>query len=288
MNRLILDPNAVAYSATPANRLLDELARWTSYVLAALLLAGVSVLWWRHFAMALRQPLTWPGLLLAGGAAAGTGALARTLFRWAAPSGDSRQVNAFFECIVSLCLLAWGTAVSLGGGRAGGLILFWGILVGEEIWAWWRALGLDQRFLASRTAQDDSGIIPGTSEDRDAPDDSVDRLPQAPRILAKSEILQELVRSQEAGGAECLSGWIRVPLAVGQRSAAVHLAFCPPFSRTPRVTVVQQDGPPARIKPVQVLPFGVRLDLKLIQASSASGSVLMEIAVRAGGEENGA
>lgn len=270
----------------PANRLVDDLTRWSSYALAALLLAGVAILWCRHSAMALRQPLNGPSLLLAGAFAAGTGAAARTLFRWTTPSRESRQGRGVFECSVSLCLVAWGIAVSLGGGCAAGLISFWSILAGEEIWAWWHTLELDRRLLAFRSARGDAGAIPRSSEGLDAPDASVETLRQAPRILAKADILQEFVRSQHPGGTEFLSGWMRVALAPGQRSAAVHLAFCPPFSRAPTVTVVQQDGPSARIKVVQVLPFGVRLDLKLAQTPSSSGSVLLEIAVRTGGEEN--
>jgi hypothetical protein len=94
------------------------------------------------------------------------------------------------------------------------------------------------------------------------------------------DVLQEFVRSRQPDGAELLTGWMRVPLSPGQRSAAVHLAFCPPFVRTPRITVAQQEGPTARIKEAQVLPFGARLDLKLAQATDTCATVLLEIMVQ--------
>ncbi len=270
MSRDVANPNAVACAATPATRLAAELARCSAYALAALLLTGVGTLWCRRWAMALQQPLDWPSLLLVGAIAAGAGAAARTLFRWPAPAGETWAATGAFDWFVSSCLVAWGIAVSLSGTCSGGLIFFWSILAGEELWAWWNALGLDRRLRSLGTAL-------GAHDDLEA----VRKRGQAPHILCETDVLQEFVRSRQPGGAELLSGWMRVPLAPGQRSAAVHLAFCPPFVRTPTITVAQQEGPAARVKEVQVLPFGARLDLKLAQATETSASVLLEIVVQA-------
>jgi hypothetical protein len=74
-------------------------------------------------------------------------------------------------------------------------------------------------------------------------------------------------------------------LAPGQRSANLHLAFCPPFARSPRISVQQREGPAARVKEGQLLPYGARLDLKLAQAAETATSLVLEILVHADATE---
>ncbi len=64
-----------------------------------------------------------------------------------------------------------------------------------------------------------------------------------------------------------MSGWLRMPFAAGQRTGSVHVAFCPPLRATPELLVEQIGGPEARVKTAQLLPYGVRLDLKLAVAA---------------------
>ena len=101
------------------------------------------------------------------------------------------------------------------------------------------------------------------------------------------EVLQQLTRSGAADGSEQLAGWLRVPFAPGQRTGSVHVAFCPPFNRTPELVVEQLAGPEARIKTAQLLPYGVRLDLKLNAAGEQPASVLLQFSARAGMKEKG-
>jgi hypothetical protein len=93
-------------------------------------------------------------------------------------------------------------------------------------------------------------------------------------------VIQQITRRRAVDGREALSGWIRVPLAGGQRNASVHVAFCPPL-RAPQMTVQQREGPPARIRAVQVLPYGTRLDVKLVQPSPAAADLLLEFTAQA-------
>ena len=65
-------------------------------------------------------------------------------------------------------------------------------------------------------------------------------------------------------------------LTAGQRSASVHVAFCPPFARTPNATVEQIEGSRARVKTVQLLPYGARFDLKLAVPSQLAETLLLE------------
>ena len=75
-----------------------------------------------------------------------------------------------------------------------------------------------------------------------------------------------------------------MPFAPGQRTASLHVAFCPPFARTPEVSAQQLDGPAVRIKTGQLLPYGVRLDLKLSAAAEMPSGVLLRFSARSAGE----
>jgi hypothetical protein len=98
--------------------------------------------------------------------------------------------------------------------------------------------------------------------------------------VSSEEITQQLTRSTAADGTEEIAGWLRVAFAAGQRTASVHLAFCPPFARMPELSVEQIDGPTARIKTAQVLPYGARLDLKLQAAGEMPEDVMLQFSAR--------
>jgi hypothetical protein len=92
-------------------------------------------------------------------------------------------------------------------------------------------------------------------------------------------VVQQLTRSQSVDGSEQLTGWLRTPFALGQRTARLHVAFCPPFPKTPQVTIDQVDGPPARIK-MDPFPYGARVDLKLAATAETADSVLLRFSAR--------
>jgi hypothetical protein len=94
--------------------------------------------------------------------------------------------------------------------------------------------------------------------------------------------LQQLtLRTTSAGGQE-LSGWLRMPLAAGQRTGSLHVAFCPSFDQAPQVEVEAVCGPDCRIKAAQVLPYGARLDVKLDESAGEDESVLVWFFARSG------
>jgi hypothetical protein len=82
-----------------------------------------------------------------------------------------------------------------------------------------------------------------------------------PRDLA-ADVSQQMTRRREASGGETVTGWCRVELAAGQRVANLHVGFCPPLPSVPRVTVQQHDGVPLAVKLAQVMPYGVRVELR--------------------------
>jgi hypothetical protein len=98
--------------------------------------------------------------------------------------------------------------------------------------------------------------------------------------IPAAEVLQRLTRSQAVDGAEELAGWLRLPFAPGQRTGNVHVAFCPPLRIAPEMAVEQIEGPEARIKTAQLLPYGARFDLKLAVAAEGPTTVLLQFTAR--------
>jgi len=251
-------------------RPIAELSRWLGVVLATVLLAAAMVLCWRRVAGALSAPLSPAALLLVATllAAVALGA------RWAWERGAGRERTGVAarsaDLGLSAALVAIGAMLTLPGTSVGGGLLFWAILVAEECWAWGRAGGRQLgrgrwRWPRVRLRRIDARQRFEPRPAQRSPDDE----PPA------QEVTQQMVRSLAPDGGEVLAGWTRVPMASGQRSTSVHLAFCPPFSRTPRVTVEQLEGPRARIKTVQLLPYGARFDLKLAAPSETAEIVLL-------------
>ena len=94
------------------------------------------------------------------------------------------------------------------------------------------------------------------------------------------QIIQQLTRTLASDGTESLCGLLRTPIAAGQRTANVHVAFCPPLAAVPELVVEQTAGPPARIKTAQLLPYGTRLDLKLAAAAPQPATVTLRFSAR--------
>jgi hypothetical protein len=244
---------------------------------AALMLAAAGVLLWRRVAGFLTSPLPWPALLLLGVLVAAIAAAIRAAWRLRSPEGPLGPLDAVVAAVPSTAVLAAGLAVSLPGTSPVGLALLWGILIGEECWFWgpvsWR-----RRLFRRRSSSNVRGVAPGSTPRETGHPITPIALPEQPPA---ESVYQQLTRSRQSDGREVLAGWLRVPMAAGQRSANVHVAFCPPFARTPRVEVAQLDGPSARIKTVQVLPFGARFDLKLAAFSDEAAAVLLQFSAEA-------
>ena len=77
-----------------------------------------------------------------------------------------------------------------------------------------------------------------------------------------SDCTQRISRFRVAAG-ESLSGQVRAELNAGERTKAIHVAFCPPFAEKPTAEVFQISGPAANIHQTLVEKFGMRLEIKL-------------------------
>jgi len=211
----------------------------------------------RRLAGALETPLGPFYLLVAGLGLTGLARIAH------APA----QANRFRAggAPITLALLAIAVSLSVPGSNLLALFGFWALIVGEELWVWRSVLP------ARRTIKGDLPIAP-----RHAPPPANGALSE--EIESKepaADILQQLTLRATAEGGQELSGWLRMPLAAGQRTGSLHVVFCPSFAQMPRVQAEAVSGPDCRIKAAQVLPYGARLDVKLAEPAGADESVLV-------------
>jgi hypothetical protein len=244
--------------------------------LLALLLAA------RRVAGALAQPLSTSGLLGCGLLLAGWALVVRELLvdsRGPWPSGLRSAVGWMPTTIVLLAALAL-----LPGASVAGAGLFVALLAVEEAASWlWIASG--RRALsgwrggARRTARS-ARVEPPVAKAFESPRLSMAELDEANSASTlDDDLTATLVRRREPDGREKLSGSIRAPFVAGQRTAPVHVPFCPPFCELPRCEAEPVDGPPASIRVAQVLPYGVRFDVKLEAPAPAATSVWIEFSV---------
>jgi hypothetical protein len=188
--------------------------------------------------------------------------------------------------LLSASLLVFGLGLSVPGTKAWGLGVFWLIIAAEEIWAWrhgagkWFRRAWFRQEPLRRLRVDPAQPIAPHVEPEFAEQTAVSDLLASPDTSAHS-ITQQLTRSTAADKSDVLCGRLRMNFAPGQRQGNLHVAFCPPFKTTPELTAAQIEGPGVRIKIAQLLPYGARLELKLIVPSGESSCVLLRFSARA-------
>lgn len=98
---------------------------------------------------------------------------------------------------------------------------------------------------------------------------------------ATGQLLQELIRTRSADGVEIIRGTVAAEFAPGDRMAIVHIAFCPPFERIPRVEAEVAAGPACDVKIAQILHQGARLEVRLARASTTARRATIEFVATA-------
>ncbi len=98
------------------------------------------------------------------------------------------------------------------------------------------------------------------------------------------EISQKLTRRSTSQGEDVVEGVCRAPLAAGQRIENYHVAFCPAFASSPRVTCRQVEGPAARVKVAQVLPQGMRIEAAAWKSAPEAATVVLEFIAQSGAD----
>lgn len=94
-------------------------------------------------------------------------------------------------------------------------------------------------------------------------------------------------RFVDATGRDCLEAVLQARFAAGSRAAVLHLAFSPPFLETPEVCWSLKKscgddvalGESAQVRATMVLPYGIRLELKLPAAPSTERTLPVQLSV---------
>ncbi|MBN2292817.1 MAG: hypothetical protein JXM70_10350 [Pirellulales bacterium] len=278
-------------------------------LLLLLLLVG-GMFAWRRLAGALYEPLDAVTLAITAVALAAVSLTVRLLAQGShsASPRASLWLVALILLVPTAAIVAVGISLSLPGTPVAGLALLWTILAVGEL------SGLVLARFATETARAAlrlgrlSGGLPRKLKlavsdrvvDRrlriDAAHEPATQVVEQPATQPQTEtdfdestfdvppdrsVTQQVTRLQSSDGSEIMTGWLRASFEPGQRTASVHLAFCPPFSTMPSVEVEQVDGPPGRIKTVQLLPYGARFDLKLFNDAEEPLDVLLQFTARA-------
>ncbi|NOZ38825.1 MAG: hypothetical protein GXP24_01190 [Planctomycetes bacterium] len=100
-------------------------------------------------------------------------------------------------------------------------------------------------------------------------------------------IVQQLFRLQDEHHHEVIYGTVRADFVAGQRTAVVHVGFCPPLTYLPEIEAeaLPSSRLPealAKIKVVQALAHGTRLDIRLPVSATTDCQLWIDMAARPG------
>ncbi|MEN6449978.1 MAG: hypothetical protein ABFC96_05775 [Thermoguttaceae bacterium] len=253
--------------------------RTVAMVGLSLLVSAAAALFFRRMAGALQHPLHPAALLAAALVAIVAAAAIRRSWRCESRSPGRRWSDWIVMVAVSLSVIELTLGLCLPGTPAACLTAICVVVATEEAWAWRRHL---RRSAVGPHPSVERGAAALRTEDTQPVDRRMDAVDLADDDAVPPEnVIQQLTRSRADDGAEQIAGWLRARFAPGQRTVSIHVAFCPPLESVPEVEVEQVDGPEARIKAAQSLPYGVRLDLKLVAAIDEPASVLLQFSARA-------
>lgn len=244
----------------------------------AMLVAAAATVVFRRLAGALVEPLQPAALLIAGALIAGATAVVRVGWSRTKPRDCWMMMG-----ITSLAAMSLFAALCLPGTSSAMIAAAGLMLAAEESCFWFRAIrrARNRRPVAVDVESQESVGVDMT--DRGA-SDSENPLTESNydetlgfETMPGNEVTQQIIRARTAEGGEIVTGRLRACFSAGQRTGSVHLAFCPPLDSTPRVEIEQLEGPSARIKTAQVLPYGIRLDVKLASACDKPMDILMQL-----------
>jgi hypothetical protein len=274
-----VDSSGVA-AAKSFDRPTVELGRWAVGTLVGLLWCAALLIGWRRLAEALSRPLEAPVLLVVAVLVAAVSIGLRTWWHRLPREHEAPLGNWLVAILPSAAVLCLGAALSLPGTTVGGLVAFWVPVAVAELWAWrpmaWRRLrqGSNRRPTPRPPSTEPERVPPLRVTSSQIADD-----------VPAENVLQQITRSHAADGSEQLSGWLRMPFAAGQRTAIVHLNFCPQFAKAPELTVEQlasdsEQRPEILRINKTVHSFGARLDLKLASPAEEPLDVLLRFSAR--------
>jgi hypothetical protein len=259
--------HTVFSSRAAAYQIRARLAGWISQVVLLSLAASALLIAARRIAGGFGRSPSAAELIGAAAFAAVLAAAARLASSKRNQARVALQPAAWLPTAIVIVFLA---AMSLPGAPRAALVAAWCIVAIEEIciWSWLCIRGSSRNRIESTAGHSiaESGLV--ESLVASDPPLAVSRVEHLSPLLppdnhVAGEIIQQSTRSRCGDGTDRLAGWLQISLATGERNATAHVGFCPPFSAVPKISLRQMSGPAGRVRAVQILPHGVRLELKL-------------------------
>ncbi len=245
------------------------MAAWFSYALIAALALAAILIAARRLAGGLEQPL--PPVSI--GLAVALASLFAAGARFALPAHPFSNRGAAFvlRWLPAVLLAIFVASLSVPRTSPAAVAIAWCIVVAEELLAWQRfRVAVPRNFAPIEPREPELPLaVSRIARPPSLAPQSIVPQPLASPALAPSlpnvspEVVQQQTRTYLANGVDRLSGWLQMSLATSERNATAHVAFCPPFLEVPKISLRQTAGPAGRIRAVQILPHGVRLELKL-------------------------
>ena len=99
-----------------------------------------------------------------------------------------------------------------------------------------------------------------------------------PREAMDPNLVQQLIRSCDDEGNESMAGKVRLNIAAGQQTGRVHIAFSPPFMKSPEVYIEPGDcDVEFQVKLSQAFAHGARIDVRLSEVAESDTRVWLEV-----------
>jgi hypothetical protein len=265
-----MDAAAAISWSNPSRRmplLRNRVSNGAALALSLAMALPAAFLLCRRLAGSLTAPCSVP-LLIGVGLIAVAAAVAVQLLNQTARSRGSTA-----QWLSLLAMPAVAMAISLPGSSTFGLSVLWLTVGGGEIGLW--QLRKNRRMNPTPDVLDISGrsnsVVP-TPHDVVAFDSS-----SPPSVLQHdATATQKLIYHRAATGAASVAGWLQAQFAAGQRTAILHVAFCPAFEQPPTVEAELVDGPLGDVRPTLVLPWGIRWEVKLDSPAPAPTAATIE------------
>jgi hypothetical protein len=173
----------------------------------------------------------------------------------------------------SVLVIAGAFAVALPQSPAFALLCLWLPIAVVEGWAWRGSWGTGAESLRPADAV--------TVQQLETPPEAMEQpatatSPVELSAAMESDVTQSFERRTGRDGSETIAGYARARFEPGERTVYLHVPFCPPLATVPEFAAESVDGPSARVRAVQVLPQGARLEVRLEEVSGERQEVSVE------------
>ncbi len=248
---------SITEEAASAVSLAGQLASRASVFGAALFLAVSMLLAVQGFSRVYQQPLGNTAALAIAAAALVMAVVVRWPLLCCLPRRTMSAARAIvliapsMALLLALVFLSALTSLPI-------LVLTGGLFALTEAWLMYAAL-------AGKTATTPARLETTPSETTPSETDVAEEYTSPPddELAAPPAGWQQLTRTRNDAGGECMTGRITLEFAVGQRSQFTHVAFCPAWPKTPAIEAECVDGWPAEIRIEEAAPHGVRFEIRV-------------------------